>query len=157
MCWPLIIAGASALMMAKAQKDQGDAESAVQKKNAILADMQAEQARNIGTIDEERQMAVTRQLLGRQRATFAANNIDASSGSALDTIGQTAQFGAMDAMTVRNNALRQAWGFDVEASNARNAAAWAKYGSRQKAAGTLLSGAGSVYGKGADAGYWGGN
>lgn len=70
---------------------------------------------------------------------MAANNIDSSSGSALDLIGETAQFGEEDALSIRANAAREAWGYKVGANDSRNQAKLTKAAGKNKATATLLS------------------
>ena len=48
-------------------------------------------------------------------------------------------FGEVDLKTIRNNAARRAWGYDVEKQNSLSEGKLAKYGGNMTAAGTLLS------------------
>lgn len=126
-------------IQAKAQRDQGAYEADVAKQNAKIADMQAENAKQIGSIEEERQRARVRQMIATQRASFAANNVDSATGTALEVLGDTAGYGYADAAMIRSNALREAWGFKVDASNERSRARAARYNGRTGALGTLLT------------------
>ncbi len=131
-----LIAGA---VQAKGQRDQAAYESDVAQQNAKVAGLQAENARQIGNIEEERQRARVRQMIATQRASFAANNVDAASGTALEVLGDTAGYGYADATQIRSNALREAWGFKVDAANSRSRAQAARYNGRIGALGTLLT------------------
>lgn len=105
---------------------------------------QAEQAKQIGNIDEERRLRQVRQMIGAQRAAAAANGLDPNEGTPLDLQTQTAGLGAEDAMTLRLNAMRQAWGLDVGATNSMNMGAASKVNARNQNTGTLLTGLGSM-------------
>ena len=135
----LALTGASGLYQASAARAAGRYEQQVAERNATIADQQAEQARQIGNIEEERQLRRVRAALGAQRAALAANGIDVNSGTALDLQAETAGFGAADALNLRSNALREAWGFKVDATNQRNAGRAARAQGRNQAIGTLLT------------------
>ena len=60
----------------ESQKAEGRYNEAVAKNNAAAAETQAQQAEQLGSIEEDRQRARMRQMIGKQRTAFAANNID---------------------------------------------------------------------------------
>lgn len=149
MCNPLLFTvGATLLsgaMSAKAEGEAGaDAERAA-KQNALIADAQAEQARQIGNIEETKVLRKMRQTLGAQRAGIAAANVDPSSGSALDLQLETAQLGSEEATITRANAMRQAWGFDIESQQQRELADVTRRTTRNKQRQTLLTSASRAY------------
>lgn len=136
-----------------AARQRGEYEAAVQEQNATLAEQQATDALSRGQIAESRQRGVTRQVTGANRAALAAQGLDTSSGSAADVIGQDQLFGDLDALTIRNNAAREAWGYNVDAANQRQSARLARLtGQNEQAAynnqatSTLLTGAANTYG-----------
>lgn len=144
-CEPTTLAAISAITTiaggvygAQAQRQAGKYEAEVAEQNAKIAGIQAEQARQTGNIEEERQRMRVRQMIGQQRAAFAANNVEVS-GSALDVLGDTAGFGFADATQIRSNALREAWGFNVQQQNEVGRARAARIGGRNAAIGTLLT------------------
>lgn len=147
MCEPTTIAyGVSALLMvaggvqtARAQKAAGEYQAQVDEQNAKIGRQQADQARQIGNMEEERQMRRVRAAVATQRAAQAANGLDINSGTALDLQAETAGFGAADALNIRANAIRQAWGFEVGAVNDINSASAARAGGRNAATGTMLT------------------
>lgn len=126
-------------VQAYGQRQQAKYEAEVATQNAKIADMQAENAKQIGNIEEERQRARVRQMIATQRASFAANNVDTGTGTALEVLGDTAGYGYADATQIRSNALREAWGFKVDAANSRGRAQAARYNGRIGALGTLLT------------------
>jgi hypothetical protein len=133
---------------AKGIEKQGDYEAAMLEQNAKIAERQAQDALLRGKLEEQKIGANTRQIIGAQRSIIGAQGLDLESGSALDLQLEAASMGALDAMTIRNNARREAWGYNVEAGDARNRAVLTRYAARNAAAGqrnaatsTLLTGA----------------
>lgn len=122
--------------------------------NAHLADLQAQDAIARGAQAETIQRQRTGQIVGAQRASFAAQGIDANTGSATDVQSDTARIGELDALTIRNNAAREAWGYQTTGFNERQqgllterSAANTAAGIRASSYGTLLTGASEVYGQ----------
>lgn len=107
------------------------------KANARLAKQQAVDAQRRGSEEEQRQRSRVAAMKGAQRAKYAANGVLVDEGAALDTIEETAAIGEMDALTIRDNASREAWGYRSEASIQRSAGT-------SGAMASLLTGAGKV-------------
>lgn len=135
----MVLTAIGGIQQASAQRAAASAEAQAADQNARVAQQQAEQARQIGNIEEERQLRRVRAALGAQRAALAANGLDINTGSALDLQAETAGFGAADALNLRANALRQAWGFEVDATNSKNRARAARAQGRNSAMGTLIT------------------
>ena len=136
-----------------AAQAQGKYEAAVDEQNAALSDKQAQDAIERGQIEEARQRLVTRQTIGATRAAQAAQGVDVGSGSAVDVQASEAGLGELDALMIRNNAAREAYGFKVQAIQerqhakiARVAGAGAAAGYAAGSYGTLLTGAANTYG-----------
>jgi hypothetical protein len=106
-----------AIAQGKAQKSQARYQSAVERNNATIAGWQATDAQQRGQIEEQRQRLATARLRGAQRAGMAANGIEIDSGSPLDVLMDTAQLGELDALTIRSNAEREAYGFRSQSGN----------------------------------------
>ena len=64
----------------------------------------------------------TLQKVGAQQTAMAANGIDISTGTALDTIEDTAAMGELDALTTRYNAETKGLAYDHQANNFNNQA-----------------------------------
>ena len=75
---------------------------------------------------------------------MASNGLDIQSDTPIGIIEDTAQMGELDALTIRANAAREGWGYDIAASNSMAESSMVKKSSRMGATSTLLSGAGSV-------------
>lgn len=129
----------------------------VQQQQQQVAQQQANDARARGAIAEEKTREATGQRLGTQTAALAAQGTDLS-GSPTDILTDTRKAGELDALTVRNNAAREAWGYEVQGSNAGASAALS--GSFQPsylgAGASLLSGASGLGDKWAKFQYYGG-
>jgi hypothetical protein len=141
---------------AQAQASQYNAQ--VAEMNATLADRAAKDAIERGATEEQRKRMEVAQLQGRQRAAMAANGVDLTFGSPLDTLVDTAVMGELDALTIRRNAAREAYDFDVQGMNYRADATLSRMGATSALAGAsaaktggYLSAAGTVLGGGAKA------
>lgn len=114
----------------------------VQQQQQQVAQQQAADALKRGDIAEQKNREATGQRIGTQTAALAGQGTDLS-GSPTDILTDTRRAGELDALTVRNNAAREAWGYQVQGSNAGAGAAL--YGSFQPsylgAGASLLSGA----------------
>lgn len=130
----------NAYSQAQASKAQGIAEQAQAEQNARLAEMQAKDAEARGEREAGLQRQRTRALIGKQKATLAAQGLSISDGTALELIGQTAEFGEADAATIRQNAYREAFGYRSQAMNYRNQGEFSYMGRRNEAHNTLLTG-----------------
>lgn len=112
--------------------------------NAMIAEYQAEDAITRGQFNEKRQRQTTEKVIGSQRAGFAAGGVDVNSGSALNTQADAAYLGELDALTIRQNAAKEAWGFKVQAAGSRYQGKNAEREGYMGAANTVISGAGSM-------------
>jgi hypothetical protein len=125
----LVASALGGLMTVYGQIQQGKAadasakyQAAVDRNNAILSDRKERDAILRGNEEERRQRVETSQRIGLQRASFAENNIDLGSDSVIDTLSDTAMTGELDALTIRNNAQREASGYAAEGMNYRASA-----------------------------------
>lgn len=136
---------------ASAAERQGNYEGELLDQNAGLADLQATDVTARGRQAEGRQRGSSRRLAGAQRAAAAAAGVDINTGSARDVLENDAQLGEFEALTIRNNAAREAWGYQVQASDYRRQADMVRAGGhadaqamRRASVSTLLSGAGDL-------------
>ncbi|MBF0143635.1 MAG: hypothetical protein HQL59_09305 [Magnetococcales bacterium] len=112
-----LLSAAGALQQGRAAKAQGEYQAAVSRNNQQLAEWQAEDSEARGRQEERRHRLQISQLAGRQRATMAGSGLALEGGTPLDLLSDTAQWGELDALTIRSNAARAAWGHRIEASN----------------------------------------
>ena len=133
---------------ASAQRNQAQYQARVAENNAITANRLADDSLQRGQIEEQRNRQQTRQLQGRQTAALAASGVDVQSGSALDIVSDTAALGEIDALTIRDNASREAWQRRVQAQEFTNQGALfsaeAAATSSLAPVGTILTGVGGI-------------
>lgn len=149
-----LLGGVSQVASASAQSKAAKYNAEVQRQNAQLADRQAKNVLDAGTREEQKQKAMTQQLMSKQQAAQAANGVDVTFGSPLDLMVDTAKQGAVDATVIRTNAYRnyddtrnqavsyrnQASLYDMEAKNSKTAGMLGAFSS-------VMSGLGSAYAK----------
>lgn len=148
MCTPAMGAGLMSigtLIGAYGQFQEGETRSDIARQNKQVALQLAEDARLRGAIEEQRQREISGQVLGTQRARLAGSGVDISSGSALDILMDTAASAELDALAIRANAAREAYGYQVQAENFRQESKLYRRAGRLGAVSTLLSGGGSAF------------
>lgn len=111
-------------------------QSAVAKNNARIMEMSREDALQAGQNEESQRRLATGKLIGEQLATQGASGIDVGVGTTRDVRAGAAGQGEADALMIRYNAARQAYGYSTEAESFRNEAKMAKAAGRQ----ALISG-----------------
>lgn len=97
-----------------AQADVSESQAQVADYNANVAKLQATDAIERGDEQEARYRTQIRSAIGGQRAGFAGGNVDVGFGSAVDVQGDAAALGELDALTIKTNAAREAWGYQVQ-------------------------------------------
>lgn len=148
-----VIGGVGAIYSGQASAAASKYNQQVAAMNATLSERRAKDALARGVAAEQQKRLEVAQLKGRQLAAAAANGVDVSFGSPLDAMVDTATLGELDALTIRRNAAREAYDYQVQAVNGRadavlsgmNASA-ATTGSYLNAAGTVLGGLSNAYG-----------
>lgn len=104
-----IISGIGAQRQDQAQADAANYNAAVARNAAIFAQQQ-------GEVNAQANDRRTAAMVGRQRAAYAAGNLDVNSGSPLDIQSDTEQIGRLNSLTIRNNAARDAYGYQANAN-----------------------------------------
>jgi hypothetical protein len=132
-----------------AEKAQGRYQQEMFNINAQFAELQGRDAIRRGDIEASHIKTGVKKTIGAQRAALAAQGVEIDTGSALEIQEDTRALGEMDAITVRNNAWREAWGYKVEAMNSRGqgkvAMQAAKFNSQQTLAAGGLKAVGQIY------------
>ena len=150
-----LLSGAGQIASANAQSKAARYNAEVQRNNAMLAERQAKNVLEAGAREEQKQKALTQQLMAKQQAAMAANGVDVSFGTPLDLMVDTAKQGAIDALTIRTNAYRnyddvrnqavasrnQAALYDMEAKNSRTAGILSAFGSMASSFGNAYANA----------------
>jgi hypothetical protein len=125
--------------------EQGKIDAATAETNRRIAAAQANDALLRGSIEETRYRREIAQIVGAQKAAFGQRNVTVS-GTPLDLLSDTAQLGEEDALTIRNNAAREAWGYRSQANEASRWGANQQRNAYGRAAGTLLTSGAQAYG-----------
>lgn len=138
-----------AMQSAHAQQNAYNYQAAVDRNNAILAERQASDAEQRGVDAEMTHRRKTAELKGSQRAQLAARGLDLGAGSALNILSDTDLMTEVDALSIRDNATREAWGHRTQAQNYRSEADFKSSAAGNinpllSGGGTLLSGVGTV-------------
>lgn len=149
-----VMGGVSAIQQGNATAAAGRYNAQVSEMNAKIADSNARDALERGKIEEQNKRREIAMLSGKQRAAMAANGVDLTFGSPLDTLVDTAMLGELDALTIRSNAAREAYGYKVNATNARADASLSRANASAAKTGGYLSAAGTVLGGAADVGKY---
>lgn len=115
------------IFSAMSQKDMLRSQARLAEINAKISDANARNAIRAGTIEESRVKLATAQAKSVQRTQIASSGIDiAGSNTALARLTGTDVIGEVDAQTVRENALRAAWGHRFQAGDMRRSATSAR-------------------------------
>lgn len=112
-----VVAASGAQQAAAANRDSANFRAQVSLNNQQISQKNSELATAAGAEQAAEQGLKTKAVVGKIKAAQAASNIDVNSGSAVDVRSSASELGQLDALTVRSNAARAAYGFDVQASN----------------------------------------
>lgn len=117
-----IKAGSAAKKQGQLEGQAAESQAQLDDYNASVADLQALDAQQRGEEEANRYRQGVRTLIGEQRSTFAANNVDVNFGSTSDVQNDAAFLGELDALTIKTNAAREAWGYQTQAYDLRKKA-----------------------------------
>lgn len=127
-----------------------DFQAQIAARNAQIAKMNSGYAVQAGEQAMLNEQLKTRAQIGQTKAVQAASGIDVNTGSAKAVQESERLLGRLDAMTIRSNAARQAYGYDIEAGTQRarsqmyrRAGTLSRVGGLVDAGATLLEGASS--------------
>lgn len=150
MCWmmaiPAAIAIGGSLLQAKGQTEDAAFQSNLMNQNAAFKNDTANETINAGDTTADWQRVKAGQAIGTQRSVQAANGIDVNSGSSALIQDDTAMLGELDALTIQNNAAREAYGLRVQADQDRSNAKQTVKNGKTAAMGSILGGAGKAFG-----------
>lgn len=150
MCWmaliPAAIAVVGGVMQAQNSKQQGDYSSDMLQKNAAFKNKAADETEIAGNTSADWQRVKTKQAIGTQRTALAANGVDVNSGSASQLQDDTAMLGELDALTIQNNAAREAYGYRVQATQDLDNSVQVVKNAKSSGIGSILGGVGSAFG-----------
>jgi hypothetical protein len=123
-----------------AQKNQAEFTAQQYESNQKFTQIAADSAISQGDIQAGQQAEKTKQEIGQQRVAAGATGADVNSGSAMTLQADTAWQGAQNEVTIKNNAWRTAFGYNVQGFNDKNQATLSRLGGTNAANNTLLTG-----------------
>jgi hypothetical protein len=113
---------AGSFYSAKAQKSNLQHQARMAEINARVAETGAKTELARGQAEYARHTLQAGHLKSAQRAALAANGIVMNEGSAAEMLAATDIMKEIDAQTIEENALRNAWGYRIQATDYRNQA-----------------------------------
>lgn len=130
----------AAIFQAANEYSEGEADARDAETNAFLATMSAVDAAARGQQAAGRIRMSASRMVGQQQVAAAVSGTDTGVGANADVITQTRELSEYDAQLARNNGLREAWGYKVEAYQHGREAARARQRGTNRAIGTVLGG-----------------
>ena len=132
---------------------QGYANAQADKYNAALATMNSVQAARNASMAAEAgssqagiQSMKARAEVGSIKTNQAAGNVDVNSGSAVDTRVSADELGKLDALQIRSNATKEAYGYQVQSTNFKNEASLDKFAASHELTAGWLNSASTLIG-----------
>lgn len=110
------------IQQANAQSAQYSYQRQVNEQNARTAQWKADDARVRGQEAEVAQRRKAGLLMEDQKTALAGQGFDMGDETGSMVLADTAMLSELDAQTIRKNASREAWGYEVEAANFKNQA-----------------------------------
>ena len=147
--WALAGIGLSALGSYNQQKANNaylKYQASMNRINAQLANMSAESALRAGEKQQQQIMTKTSKLKGAQKAAYGAAGIDLSSRSVQNVLNETDFMGEVDRNQAAANALTNAWGYRLQATNYENNANILKSGQQSPWGAALSTAVGGILG-----------
>lgn len=108
---------ASTVYSGNAARNEANYSAAVARNNAATSRQQAADAEDRGVREQMARGRAVAQARSQQIAAAAANGLDTTFGSPVDIATDTTVFGLQDQQTIRENAAREATGFEIQAQN----------------------------------------
>lgn len=143
-----VVSAIGAISQGQQQSQMYAYQAAVSRNNQILTERAAVDAEQRGAIDEANQGRATAEVVARQRTALAANGVDVNSGSAVDLQSGTAAIGQQAANNIRQNAIKEAYGYRTQGVNYANDAALADQASSNARSNGYMNAFGSILGAG---------
>lgn len=149
-----ILSAAGSLEAGDAKARAANYQAQVYENNKKIALQNADWAMQAGTAKEAAFGMKVRSDTARLKMRQAASGVDVNTGSSADVTDAAAALGTLDAMTIRSNTAREAYGYQVAATGeaakanlSRMEADAAETAGAIGAASSLISGASSAMGK----------
>lgn len=125
---------------ARAARDMGAYRASMMEFNSRLSMLQAKDALERGEKTAEQYGGEIRRAAGAQQASAASRGVVATEGSAAEVVAETERMGAEDLITIRNNAWRESWGYEIQAQDLLSQAEMTRRGAQFEAGQASLTG-----------------
>lgn len=125
-------------MQGRAQQQAANAQATAAETNARIAEQSATDAVKRGGAEELRMRRRLRGLIGSQNTAAAASGISLDSGSLTDVRLSSMDEAERDIAINEQNTQRERWGYQMEATNYRNAASAARASGKNAFTGGLI-------------------
>lgn len=112
----------SSIQSGAAQSAAANYQSEINNQNAQIAAQNATAATQAGNAQAEQQMMRNSEQQAKIRADIGASGLDVNSGSAADLQSGQGIIGNLDVLTIRNQAARQAYGYETQSTGFSNQA-----------------------------------
>jgi hypothetical protein len=145
-----VISYQGAHQSAAAQSAALNYQAQVARNNATIAAQNAQTATQAGDVAAQNKLIETGQRTSSIRAAAGASGIDANTGSPLALQETNQKLGMLDALTIRNAAARQAYGYRVEGLSETAQSQLSASGASNAATAGAIAGAGSLVGGATD-------
>lgn len=129
----------SAAAAAKYNASEAQVNAGIAKQNAGISSQSGEE--QVGMESQK-----TRAEVGSTLANQAASGVDVNSDSAVDVRMSESELGQLDALNVRSNATREAFGYQTQASNFKNESSLDTFEAKNDASSGLVNAAGTLLG-----------
>jgi hypothetical protein len=116
------VGAVGAISSANAASASANYNAQVAQQNQQIATQNATLAGQAGEAQAAQQQQKTRAEVGAIKTSQAAGNIDVNSGSALDVQSSAASLGELNAITIRGNAAKEAYGYETQSTSFENQA-----------------------------------
>lgn len=133
-----------AVQQSRAAQQQADYEQAVQRNNNIMAERAQQDAIRRGKREETLRRMQTAQEVSTARSRLAGGGFDVNTGSALTKQSDVRAMGGVEALTIRSNAQREAYGVQTQNARERAESAGRVASYKNQAKSSLISGATST-------------
>ena len=111
-----VVGGVGQYENMKAQSENAAYQSQVAANNAKIAQQNAALETESGEVAAANYGMKTRSVVGTTKAQQGASGVDVNSGSSVAVRAGEAELGTLDALTIRSNAARKAYGYTVAAT-----------------------------------------
>lgn len=111
------VSAVGAMSQAAAASENASYQAQVAANNAKIAKQNAAWTMEAGEQKAANDAMKTRAMVGQIKASEAANGVDVNTGSAVDVVSSETGLGQAQQTTIRSNAAKDAYGYDVQSMN----------------------------------------